>query len=169
MPGGPVFHAKQKAISLTADGFGRSDGIRTHGLLVPNQARYQLRYTPIKKPQQRGCCGFWLGMRGSNSHGRSQSPLHYHYANPHRACEVASSALPSTVIYYSGRFRVCQQLFAENFQKIPFALFCRCRVPECKTFPCGFVQENILTNAGDRGTLKPVILPGNFAFCAAGR
>ena len=24
----------------------------------------------------------WLGMRGSNSHGRSQSPLHYHYANP---------------------------------------------------------------------------------------
>ena len=24
----------------------RSDGIRTHGLLVPNQARYQLRYTP---------------------------------------------------------------------------------------------------------------------------
>ena len=25
---------------------GRSDGIRTHGLLVPNQARYQLRYTP---------------------------------------------------------------------------------------------------------------------------
>ena len=24
---------------------GRSDGIRTHGLLVPNQARYQLRYT----------------------------------------------------------------------------------------------------------------------------
>ena len=25
---------------------GRSDGIRTHDLLVPNQARYQLRYTP---------------------------------------------------------------------------------------------------------------------------
>ena len=36
---------------------GRSDGIRTHGLLVPNQARYQLRYTPIKKPQQQSCCG----------------------------------------------------------------------------------------------------------------
>src|SRR5699024_3260919 len=35
----------------------RSDGIRTHGLLVPNQARYQLRYTPIKKPQQQSCCG----------------------------------------------------------------------------------------------------------------
>ena len=26
--------------------YGRSDGIRTHDLLVPNQARYQLRYTP---------------------------------------------------------------------------------------------------------------------------
>ena len=37
----------------------RSDGIRTHGLLVPNQARYQLRYTPKKNPQQRSCCGGW--------------------------------------------------------------------------------------------------------------
>lgn len=26
--------------------FSRSNGIRTHGLLVPNQARYQLRYAP---------------------------------------------------------------------------------------------------------------------------
>ncbi len=31
---------------MTAFLFGRSDGIRTHDLLVPNQARYQLRYTP---------------------------------------------------------------------------------------------------------------------------
>ena len=37
----------------------RSDGIRTHGLLVPNQARYQLRYTPKKNPQQLCCCGGW--------------------------------------------------------------------------------------------------------------
>ena len=28
-------------------GIGRSDRIRTCGILVPNQARYQLRYTPI--------------------------------------------------------------------------------------------------------------------------
>ena len=28
--------------------FGRSGGSRTHGLLDPNQARYQLRYTPIQ-------------------------------------------------------------------------------------------------------------------------
>ena len=28
---------------------GRSGGIRTHGILLPKQARYQLRYTP-KKP-----------------------------------------------------------------------------------------------------------------------
>ena len=27
--------------------FGRSDGTRTHGILLPKQARYQLRYTPI--------------------------------------------------------------------------------------------------------------------------
>ena len=32
---------------------GRSDGIRTHDLLVPNQARYQLRYTPTF------CVGFY--------------------------------------------------------------------------------------------------------------
>ena len=31
----------------------------THGLLVPNQARYQLRYTPKKNPQQLCCCGGW--------------------------------------------------------------------------------------------------------------
>ena len=31
-------------VSILAFQYGRSDGIRTHGLLVPNQARYQLRY-----------------------------------------------------------------------------------------------------------------------------
>ena len=41
---------KQKALSPDGERAfcGRSDGIRTHGLLVPNQARYQLRYTPKK-------------------------------------------------------------------------------------------------------------------------
>ena len=29
---------------------GRSEKIRTSGLLVPNQARYHLRYTPICSP-----------------------------------------------------------------------------------------------------------------------
>lgn len=28
---------------------GRSGGIRTHGLLLPKQARYHLRYTPMEK------------------------------------------------------------------------------------------------------------------------
>ena len=73
---------KRDFLRIIVDFFGRSDGIRTHGLLVPNQARYHLRYTPIIKPQQVCLLRFWLGMRGSNSHGRSQSPLHYHYANP---------------------------------------------------------------------------------------
>ena len=27
---------------------GRAGGIRTHGLLVPNQARYQLRHSPLR-------------------------------------------------------------------------------------------------------------------------
>ena len=40
---------KRDFLRIIVDFFGRSDGIRTHGLLVPNQARYQLRYTPIEK------------------------------------------------------------------------------------------------------------------------
>ena len=56
------------------------DGIRTHGLWSRNQARYQLRYT---KKSAATLLLRWLGMRESNSHKRSQSPSHYHYANPH--------------------------------------------------------------------------------------
>ncbi len=93
----------------------RSDGIRTHGLLVPNQARYQLRYTPERKNRSSCAAAVWLGMRGSNSHGRSQSPLHYHYANPHR--NHRCGRLPSTLIYYSVWETVCQQLFQTFLQK----------------------------------------------------
>ena len=58
----PSLREKQKALSPDGERAfcGRSDGIRTHGLLVPNQARYHLRYTPRKKPQQLRCCGFCL-------------------------------------------------------------------------------------------------------------
>ena len=90
---------------------GRSDGIRTHGLLVPNQARYHLRYTPIKNPQHVAAAVNWLGMRGSNSHGRSQSPLHYHYANPQQGFVSWPVCLPSTFIYYSGWTGICQHFF----------------------------------------------------------
>ena len=57
----PSLREKQKALSPDGERAfcGRSDGIRTHGLLVPNQARYQLRYTPKKNPQQLCCCGGW--------------------------------------------------------------------------------------------------------------
>ena len=37
-------------------------------------------------------------MRGSNSHGRSQSPLHYHYANPHRVCVLGVCPQRSYII-----------------------------------------------------------------------
>lgn len=48
----PSLREKQKALSPDSERAfcGRSDGIRTHGLLVPNQARYQLRYTPSAYP-----------------------------------------------------------------------------------------------------------------------
>lgn len=93
---------------------GRSDGIRTHGLLVPNQARYHLRYTPIKNPQHVAAAVNWLGMRGSNSHGRSQSPLHYHYANPQQGFVSWPVWLPSTFIYYSGWTGICQHFFLKK-------------------------------------------------------
>ena len=47
--GGGEFYAPKSAekppkLNVLAVFTGPSDGIRTHGLLVPNQARYQLRY-----------------------------------------------------------------------------------------------------------------------------
>ena len=47
--GGGKFYAPKSAekppkLNVLAVFTGPSDGIRTHGLLVPNQARYQLRY-----------------------------------------------------------------------------------------------------------------------------
>ena len=79
----PSLREKQKALSPDGERAfcGRSDGIRTHGLLVPNQARYQLRYTP--KPLRFRGFALWQRVKDSNPHKRSQSPSHYHYANPH--------------------------------------------------------------------------------------
>lgn len=96
----PSLREKQKALSPDGERAfcGRSDGIRTHGLLVPNQARYQLRYTPERKNRSSCAAAVWLGMRGSNSHGRSQSPLHYHYANPHRVCVLGVCPQRSYII-----------------------------------------------------------------------
>ena len=41
----PLHNKKSPQPELRA--FGRSGGIRTHGIHIPNVARYQLRYTPI--------------------------------------------------------------------------------------------------------------------------
>ena len=43
-----VFLIKKHRERFSFTVFGRSGGSRTHGLLDPNQARYQLRYTPIQ-------------------------------------------------------------------------------------------------------------------------
>ena len=51
------FAEKEKSTSILNGStchFGRSSGICTHGLFVPNEARYQLRYAP-KIPQLFGC------------------------------------------------------------------------------------------------------------------
>ena len=78
----PSLREKQKALSPDSERAfcGRSDGIRTHGLLVPSALPTALH------PEKKSAATLllrWLGMRESNSHKRSQSPSHYHYANPH--------------------------------------------------------------------------------------
>ena len=54
--------------------------------------------TPRKYRSQLRLRFSWLGMRGSNSHGRSQRPLHYHYANPHRVCVLGVCPQRSYII-----------------------------------------------------------------------
>lgn len=54
--------------------------------LGPEPSALPTALHPGKKNRSSQAAAVWLGMRGSNSHGRSQSPLHYHYANPHRVC-----------------------------------------------------------------------------------
>ena len=52
---------------------GRSDGIRTHGLLVPNQARYQLRYTSILSFLRNNCFFFDIAVDSTQARFRPAS------------------------------------------------------------------------------------------------
>ena len=47
--------------NLSSTHFGPSSAARTHGLLVPNQARYQLRYTRM----------YYIIITGQNAHVQS--------------------------------------------------------------------------------------------------
>ena len=82
--------------------------------LGPEPSALPTALHPGKKNRSSQAAAVWLGMRGSNSHGRSQSPLHYHYANPHRI--LCLGRLPSTLIYYSVPRRICQRFFQKNFK-----------------------------------------------------
>ena len=97
----PSLREKQKALSPDGERAfcGRSDGIRTHGLLVPNQARYQLRYTPsarllyVFSVRMSRCilqCGYTFCSAGTLFSGVG---MHYlakirkKFDPPHRTCE----------------------------------------------------------------------------------
>ena len=82
--------------------------------LGPEPSALPTALHPGKKNRSSQAAAVWLGMRESNSHGRSQSPLHYHYANPHRI--LCLGRLPSTLIYYSVPRRICQRFFQKNFK-----------------------------------------------------
>lgn len=118
----PSLREKQKALSPDGERAfcGRSDGIRTHGLLVPNQARYQLRYTPIKKPQQQSCCGVVGDERIELPRAESESaalplcesPSHFVVGVcPQRLTIIAGVALfvNSFFVFFSSFFQVSFQ------------------------------------------------------------
>lgn len=66
--------------------------------LGPEPSALPTALHPVKKNRSSPAAAVWLGMRGSNSHGRSQSPLHYHYANPHRVCVLGVCPQRSYII-----------------------------------------------------------------------
>ena len=66
--------------------------------LGPEPSALPTALHPVKKNRSSWAAAVWLGMRGSNSHGRSQSPLHYHYANPHRVCVLGVCPQRSYII-----------------------------------------------------------------------
>lgn len=68
------------------------------GPLGPEPSALPTALHPVKKNRSSWAAAVWLGMRGSNSHGRSQSPLHYHYANPHRVCVLGVCPQRSYII-----------------------------------------------------------------------
>ena len=104
-------------------------------------------------------------MRGSNSHGRSQSPLHYHYANPHRVCVLGVCPQRSYIIacptgfvnaffektsIFSPKFSVFQNssLLRQSFSVI------RCRwisLPAGGTFIPWAIPHNSKCRYGERG------------------
>ena len=57
----PHFRATLSVLHLSSTHFGPSSATRTHGLLVPNQARYQLRYTRMH----------YIIITGQNAHVQS--------------------------------------------------------------------------------------------------
>ena len=57
----PHFRAVFSVLHLSSTHFGPSSATRTHGLLVPNQARYQLRYTRM----------YYIIITGQNAHVQS--------------------------------------------------------------------------------------------------
>ena len=102
--------------------FGRSSETRTHGLCVPNAARYQLRYTPKENGSR--CCRLVAeeGFEPSQCESESQVlPLHNSALHSRRIAEV--------LYYYTKKFARCQHLFLRKSTRNKIPLRKICRVP----------------------------------------
>ena len=95
--------------------------------LGPEPSALPTALHPVKKNRSSWAAAVWLGMRGSNSHGRSQSPLHYHYANPHRICVLGVCPQRSYII-------ACPVGFVNAFFKKTFTFFVLFRFRRCFAF-----------------------------------
>ena len=89
---------KQAAFDKTVCFYWSEMGDSNSRHLAPKASALPTALHPVKKNRSSWAAAVWLGMRGSNSHGRSQSPLHYHYANPHRVCVLGVCPQRSYII-----------------------------------------------------------------------
>lgn len=111
----PSLREKQKALSPDGERAfcGRSDGIRTHGLLVPNQARYQTALYPeiVQIPIYKDwdLMAARLGFEPRQTESESVVlPLH----NRAMYCVLLSCVVVDNVYYYTRFFENVNSLFA---------------------------------------------------------
>lgn len=127
----PSLCEKQKALSPDGERAfcGRSDGIRTHGLLVPNQARYQTALYPeiVQIPIYKDwdLMAARLGFEPRQTESESVVlPLH----NRAMYCVLLSCVVVDNVYYYTRFFENVNSLFAifsNFFSKNIFPVFKR--------------------------------------------
>ena len=130
--------------------------------LGPEPSALPTALHPVKKNRSSWAAAVWLGMRGSNSHGRSQSPLHYHYANPHRICVLGVCPQRSYII-------ACPVGFVNAFFKKTFTFFVLFRFRRCFAFFHGNTIRWELCGVASDKSVKSYLVRGGILGYAGSR